>query len=306
MFHIFRTIKFALQNVYRNIWLTVMTVTILVLALFSVSIVISLNSVSMQLLTSVKQKVDISIAVLPDASEDQAKALVDRIKVLPEVKSVTYVSPDEALEEFRIQHQDEPNIQETLDLLEENPLPARIIISSKEIESFPSILSFLNQDENSEIVSTDTDEVEQAQIVIERLSGLSDQIQKIALGVTIIFIIISFLVVFNTIRIAIYTHREEIGIMKLVGASNWFVRIPFLIEGVLYAFFATVITIAILAPVLGFLAPHLNDAFFASYNINISQFFETHLLSLIAYQFLGAAVLNMASASFAISRYLKV
>jgi len=167
-------------------------------------------------------------------------------------------------------------------------------------------LSFLNQDENSDIVSTDTDEVEQAQIVIERLSGLSDQIQKIALGVTVIFIIISFLVVFNTIRIAIYTHREEIGIMKLVGASNWFVRIPFLIEGVLYAFFATVITIAILAPVLGFLAPHLNDAFFASYNINISQFFETHLLSLIAYQFLGAAFLNMASASFAISRYLKV
>ncbi|MFA5030062.1 MAG: permease-like cell division protein FtsX [Patescibacteria group bacterium] len=306
MFHIFRTIKFALQNVYRNIWLTIMTVTILVLALFSVSIVISLNSVSEQLLTSVKQKVDISIAVLPDSTEDQAKSLVDRLQNLPEVKSATYVSSDEALEEFRIQHKDDADIQETLDLLEENPLPARIIISSNEIESFPSILSYLNQDENQKIVSTDTTEVEQAQIVIERLSSLSNQIQKIALGVTIIFIVISFLVVFNTIRIAIYTHKEEIGIMKLVGASNWFIRTPFLIEGMLYAFFATVITIAILAPVLGFLAPHLNDTFFASYNIDISQFFEAHLLSLIIYQFIGAAVLNMASASFAISRYLKV
>jgi len=306
MFHIFRTIKFALQNVYRNIWLTIMTVTILVLALFSVSIVISLNSVSEQLLTSVKQKVDISIAVLPDSTEDQAKSLVDRLQNLPEVKSATYVSSDEALEEFRIQHKDDADIQETLGLLEENPLPARIIISSNEIESFPSILSYLNQDENQKIVSTDTTEVEQAQIVIERLSSLSNQIQKIALGVTIIFIVISFLVVFNTIRIAIYTHKEEIGIMKLVGASNWFIRTPFLIEGMLYAFFATVITIAILAPVLGFLAPHLNDTFFASYNIDISQFFEAHLLSLIIYQFIGAAVLNMASASFAISRYLKV
>jgi len=306
MFHIFRTIKFALQNVYRNIWLTIMTVTILVLALFSVSIVISLNSVSEQLLTSVKQKVDISIAVLPDSTEDQAKSLVDRLQNLPEVKSATYVSSDEALEEFRIQHKDDADIQETLDLLEENPLPARIIISSNEIESFPSILSYLNQDENQKIVSTDTTEVEQAQIVIERLSSLSNQIQKIALGVTIIFIVISFLVVFNTIRIAIYTHKEDIGIMKLVGASNWFIRTPFLIEGMLYAFFATVITIAILAPVLGFLAPHLNDTFFASYNIDISQFFEAHLLSLIIYQFIGAAVLNMASASFAISRYLKV
>jgi cell division transport system permease protein len=254
----------------------------------------------------VKQKVDISIAVLPDSTEDQAKSLVDRLQNLPEVKSATYVSSDEALEEFRIQHKDDADIQETLDLLEENPLPARIIISSNEIESFPSILSYLNQDENQKIVSTDTTEVEQAQIVIERLSSLSNQIQKIALGVTIIFIVISFLVVFNTIRIAIYTHKEEIGIMKLVGASNWFIRTPFLIEGMLYAFFATVITIAILAPVLGFLAPHLNDTFFASYNIDISQFFEAHLLSLIIYQFIGAAVLNMASASFAISRYLKV
>jgi len=306
MFHFFRTVKFAFQNIYRNIWLTVMTVTILVLALFSVSIVISLNSVSEQLLTSVKDKVDISISVLPDVNLSEAKTLVERLQNLPEVKKATYVSPDEALEEFRLQHTDDPNIQETLDLLEENPLPARIVVTAREIESFPSILSYLNKDENKQIISTDTKEVEQAQIVIQRLTALSDQIQKVALGVTIVFIIISFLVVFNTIRIAIYTHREEIGIMKLVGASNWFIRIPFLIEGVLYAFFATVITVAILAPVLGFLAPHLNDSIFASYNIDISQFFQTHLWALIGYQFLGVAVLNMASASFAISRYLKV
>jgi len=283
-----------------------MTVTILVLALFSVSIIISLNSVSSQLLTSVKQKVDISIAVLPDATEDEAKALVTRLQSLSEVKNATYVSPDEALEEFRLAHQDDPNIQETLDLLEDNPLPARIQVTAKEIDSFDSILSYLNQDENKNIVSTDTSEVEQAQLVIQRLSSLSDQIQKVALGVTVIFIAISFLVVFNAIRIAIYTHREEIGIMKLVGASNWFIRTPFLMEGILYAFFATIITTAILAPVLSFLAPHLNDTFFLSYNIDISQFFKAHLWALIGYQFLGAAMLNMASASFAMSRYLKV
>lgn len=306
MFHILRVIKFSIQNVYRNIWLTLMTTTILVLTLFSVSVVIGLNSVSEQLLTSVKDKVDISVALTDEATEDEGRALVDQLQTLPEVKAARFVPADEALEQFRLEHESDTDIQETLNLLEGNPLPPRIQITAKQIESFTSILAFLQNDQNESIVQANTTEIAQAEVVIERLSGLTSQIQRIGLGVNIIFIVISFLVVFNTIRIAIYTHKEEIGIMKLVGATNWFVRMPFLFEGILYALFATIITFAILAPVLSVIAPQLNDVFFADYNIDILRFFEQNIWTLVLYQFFGAAVLNMASASFAMSRYLKV
>lgn len=306
MLHLLRVIKFSFQNVYRNIWLTVMTITILVLALFSVSIVIGLNSVSDQLLTSVKDKIDISVALTGDATEEEGRTLVERLQGLSEVKNARFVSADEALEQFRLEHEGDTDIQETLDLLESNPLSPRIQITAKEIESFGSIITFLESNQNNAIVETGTGEIEQAEIVIARLSNLADQIQRIGLVVTVIFILISFLVVFNTIRIAIYTHREEIGIMKLVGASNWFVRLPFLFEGIFYALFSTIITFAILAPVLTFIAPELNNVFFADYNIDIIQFFEKNIWTLVIYQFIGAAVLNMASASFAMSRYLKV
>lgn len=301
-----RAIKFTFQNVIRNIWLTLMTVTILVLALFSVSMVAGLNSLSDELLTSVKEKVDISVELLPEATEDEGRALVTQILSLDEVKNARFVSREEALEQFKLEHRDDEDIQETLALLEENPLQGRIVIQAKDIESFTSIITYLESPQNSKIVQTENTNLEQAEIVIERLTDLSRQISQIGLGVTIVFIVISFLVVFNTIRIAIYTHREEIGIMKLVGASNWFVRLPFLFEGIVYAFIATIITFAILAPVLTLLAPQLNNAFFADYGVDIKTFFDEHIWRLVVYQFIAAAILNMASGSFAMSRYLKV
>jgi len=303
-----RVIRFASQNVVRNIWLTVMTVTILILALCSVTIVVGVSGVSQQLLTSVKDKVDISVSLREDATEEQGRALADQLRMLSEVRSVQFVTSEEALEQFKAEHKDDPNInvQETLDLLEQNPLRARIVVSARSIESYASIISYLGNDQNTEIVETDRSNLDQAELVIDKLTALSDKISKVALGVTVLFIVISFLVVFNTIRIAIYTHKEEIGIMKLVGATNWFVRLPFLAEGIIYALLATVITIAIIAPILTVLGPQINNTFFADYGVNINQFFSDHFWTLVIFQFIGTSLLNMASAAFAMSRYLRV
>lgn len=302
----FRAFRFASQNAVRNLWLTVMTVTILLLALFSVTIVVGLNSLTKELLLSVKNKVDISVSLKPGVLEDQGRAVVQNLQGMAEVKSSRFISSAEALELFKVEHKNDPNIQETLELLEGNPLTARIEIQAKTIESFDSILSFLREDNNAKLIDTSNNSLDQAKIVIQKLSTLSNQISRIGFIVTVIFIIISFLVVFNTIRINIYTHREEIGIMKLVGASNWFVRAPFLIEGVMYAFFATVVTLAVLTPFLSFIGPKLDMSLFKDYGVSVQSFFTSHLWSLVAYQFLASAVLNMASATFAMSRYLKV
>lgn len=304
--HYFRAFRFAGQNAVRNLWLTVMTVTILILALFSVSIIVGLNSLTKELLTSVKNRVDISVSLKPGISEDQGRAVVQNLEKMSEVKSVRFISSAEALELFKVEHSNDPNIQETLKLLEGNPLTARIEIQAKTIESFSSILSFLKQSNNAALIDTSNNNLDQAKIVIQKLTNLSSQISKIGFGVTVIFVIISFLVVFNTIRINIYTHREEIGIMKLVGASNLFVRAPFLIEGVMYALFATLLTVAILAPFLSFIGPRLDVSLFKDYGVSVQSFFFTHFWALVVYQFIASAFLNMASAMFAMSRYLKV
>ena len=304
--HYLRTFRFASQNAVRNLWLTVMTVTILILALFSVSIIVGLNSLTKELLMSVKSRVDISVSLKPGVLEDQGRAVVQNLQGMSEVKSVRFISSAEALELFKVEHAKDPNIQETLKLLEGNPLTARIEIQAKTIESFTSILSFLRQSNNANLIDTSNNNLDQAKIVIEKLTALSSQISKIGFGVTVIFIVISFLVVFNTIRINIYTHREEIGIMKLVGASNWFVRAPFLIEGIMYAFIATLVTLAVLTPFLSFIGPKLDASLFKDYGVSVQSFFTGHLWALVVYQFIASAFLNMASAMFAMSRYLKV
>lgn len=304
--HFSRAMRFAVTNMYRNFWLSLMTVTILILSLFSVSVIMGLNGISKQLIDQVKSKVDVSIPVRQTTTEDETRGLVARLQNLQEVKSVTYISPDEALEQFKAEHAADPDIQETLTLLDGNPLPARIVIRAKNLESFDPVLAFLRQDLNRHIVESENSDLEQSQIVIAKLTDISNKIGRAGLFVTIIFCVIAFLVIFNTIRIAIYTHREEIGIMKLVGASNWFVRSPFLIESVLYALLAVIITLAILYPILSFISPQLNQAFFGEYGVDITQYFSLHMWTFVGYQLVSIALLSMASSSFAISRYLKV
>ena len=300
---LYRITKFAWQNFWRNIWLSVITVFILVLTLFTISVLFTLNIVGDQAIKSVKEKVDIDLFFESEVAEDKIIATQAFLESQAEVKSVRYIGKDEALERFKEEHIDDPTIQEALDELEENPLSATLVVKAKEIESYPQIMVALDNSEYNYLI--ESRDFEDNQVVIDRLNTISDRIAQVGLIISALFALIAFLVVFNTIRVTIYTYREELGIMKLVGASNTFVRFPFVAESILYAVIASVVTIMIMYPLLAILSPYVNS-FFQGYEFDMFAYFWQNFGKIFGLELLIALFLGVFSSMVAIGRYLRV
>jgi len=299
----YRTIKFAFQSFWRNIWLSIVTIIILVLTLFSISIVGTINMVANAAIESVKEKVDVSAYFKNGVSETDILNTQANLESLSTVESIRYISSAEALAVFKEEHRDDPVVMESLEELAENPLPATLVIKANNIDDYRAILEVLESPEYSALI--EDKDFEDHEEVITSLSNISKRVQRIGIIVSVIFIIIAILIIFNTIRINIYTHREEIGIMKLVGASNRFVRSPFLVESLMYAIIAVLISIAILYPLLGVITPQIND-FFEGYDFNLIDYFNSHLWQIIGLQLAFSVVLSVLSSSIAIGKYLRV
>jgi len=300
---IYRSIKFAFQSFFRNFWLSVVTIIILVLTIFSVTTVAGINYIAEKAIESVKDKVDVSVYFKPEVESKEVINVRYRLEELSTVKEVTYVSREEALDKFRERHQDDPVILESIDQLEENPLSATLVIKANNIDDYQSILSFLDNPDYDELIQDKN--FDDNEKVINQLSTISNKIENIGIIVSVIFVVIAVLIVFNTIRINIYTHREEIGIMKLVGATNWFVRAPFLVESLIYAVLAVIICLAILYPLLGVVAPQVNN-FFEGYNLDLVSYFNSNLWQIIGWQLAFAVLLSILSSSIAVGKYLRV
>ena len=297
-----RIIKFSFQDIGRNIWLSIVTITILVLALFSINMLLTVDAITKAAVNSIKEKIDINLYLAPDAPEDRITALKARISNFSQVKEIQYISRAEALESFRIKHKNNPEVLDALRELGKNPLTPILIIKGNDIDKYDELIVELNKIDDDIIESRN---FEDHKAILVKINNVSNKINKVGVIVSLIFVIISILVVFNAIRVAIYTHRKEIGIMKLVGASNSFVKAPFLISGIIYAAVGTLIVVAIFYPFLTLLQPYL-ETFFVSYDINIVSYYNENFIKIFGLQFLGAALINIVASFTALSRYSKV
>jgi len=300
-----RIIKFALQSFLRNIWLSVVTVTIITLALFSISFLLVFNLMTSHVLSVVESRTDVYVDLTSQATPEQGQILVAELKKLSAVKEVEFITPDQTLANFKERHADNQLIMQSLDSLEDNPFQGSIRLNVYDINQFPLILAELSKKEYSSVLEIEDKEFTDSKLLIQGISDYSQKIQKGGLIISLIFILISILVVFNTIQVGIYTHREEIGIMKLVGASNSFVRSPFLIEGAFYSLIAIVVLAAVIYPVLAFIQPYA-DSFFKEYGANLIQLLNDNFIKVFGTQFLIAFVITVASSFIAVRRYLRV
>jgi cell division transport system permease protein len=300
---IYRLIKFAIQNFFRNFWLSLVTITIIVLSLFSVNTLISLEAISQAILNSVADKIDIAIYLKPDTPQESVLLTLQEIKNLSDTKEASLTSAKDALEIFKQKHATDPLINEALAELDENPLGPIISVQAHDISSYDNILEQINSLGIEE--SIEDIEFADRQILINKLNDITDK-TRIALAIiSAVFILISILVVFNTIRLGIYAHREEIGIMKLVGASNSFTRLPFIFEGFLYALFGLVIFWVLMFLLLSWLNPILNG-FLSEIDFSVQNFFQSNFFTFFWQQLLALTVINSISAAIAIRKYLKV
>jgi len=302
MVWLYRTSKLAIQNFWRNLWLSVITLFILILTLFSISMIASLNLAAGQAIQAVKDKVDVDIFFNPQIAESEILRAQVFLEDLPQVKEVTYISQDMALENFKVEHENDVTIQESLTNLSENPLPASLVIRANNLEDYEAILT---QFENSEFNKYVQDKnYSNHKLIIDKLSLITKRIYNVGIIVSLIFIFFSIVMVYNTIRVTIYSHREELNIMRLVGATNWFIRAPFLLEGVLYALIASITAMLLIYPIVLLASPYINNLF-AGYNFDMLYYFYQYIWQIFTLQLLLSLLLSSGSSMVAIGRYLK-
>jgi cell division transport system permease protein len=298
-----RGFLFGLQSFWRNIWLSLATVFIIFLALVSVNFLIAVNAVSDSAITLVKERIDVSVYLKPEVKESKVAEVKTHLESLTQVKEVIYRSPEENLETFKERHKSNDKIQETLGALTGNPMGATLIIKAKNLNDYPEILKSLDDPAYADLIEDKS--YDDNQIVINRINSIADSVKRAMMFISAIFILIAILIVFNTVRIAIFTHQNEISIMRLVGASNWFIRSPFIFESIMSGLAAIVATIIFIYPVLGGVQSYLNS-FFGGADLNLVAYFNDNFLMIFGLQLLGIILLNVVSSLVAISKYLKV
>ena len=297
-----RIIKFSLQDIFRNIWLSLVTVIILILALFTVNMLLVVKVIGDMAVEAVEEKIDVNLYLKPNAKEDEILTLKAKINNLSEVKNVEYISNAQALKNFKEKHQDNPEILEALRELNINPLTPTLVIKPENLDVFDNLINRLNALDESIIESRNFTNYK---ALLEKINSITDKVTEAGMFLSAIFIIITILVIYNSVRVAIYTHRRQITIMKLVGASSWFIQMPYLISGLIYTFFGVSAIMLIFYPFLSLLQPYL-EAFFVGYNVNLLDFFYGNIFTVFGIQFLATAFVNIFASLIAVRKYSRV
>lgn len=294
-----RVIKAGFINFWRNGWVSVATIMVMVVALFVVGSLIMGKALLNATLAQLQDKVDITVYFKTDASEEEIILLKEKLITLNEVKDIGYVSAEEALAAFRSRHVNNALITQSLEELNINPLGANLNIKAKNPSQYESISRFL---EASAVSSIDKINYGQNKIVIDRLAGILNASRDAGVGITLVFSFIAILVAFNTIRLAIFTAKDEISVMRLVGASSRFIRGPFIVEGIMHGFIASICTMIIFYPLTLWVGP-LAEHFFGG--INLFSYYLSNFFQLFAILIVAGTALGAFSSFIAVRRYLK-
>jgi cell division transport system permease protein len=295
-----RGIKTGFINFWRNGWVSLATILVMVITLFVIGGLIFGQALLNSTLSRLQNKVDITVYFKTGTLENEIFSVRDELAKLNQVASIDYISADQALSNFKERHADNALITQSLDELGQNPLDASLNIKAKDPSQYDDISQFL---EANTISSIDKIDYSQNKAVIDRLANILSASRTAGFGIILVLSVIAVLVAFNTIRLAIYTSRDEITIMRLVGASSRYIRGPFIIEGAMHGLVAAIFTMAIFYPLTYWLGPKA-ETFFGGpnlFNYYLSNFFELFAVLLIFGILLGSF-----SAFIATRRYLKV
>ena len=301
-----RIIKSGFVNFWRSGLVSMSSILVLVVALLMIGSTILMSAFLNSTLATIQDKIDINIYFNVNAPEEEVLALKSSLELLSEIKSIEYVSKEQALIDFRKRNEDDSLTLAALDELDENPLRAVLNIKTKETSQYPSVVSFL---ESGNALSVNgmsiIDKVNYSdnKVIIDRLTKIINGVEKFGFLTTIVLILISIFITLNTIRLVIYISREEINVMKLVGADNKYVRGPFVVQGIIYGIVAALITTALFYPLTSWIKNSTSEMYggidlFQYYVANFNQIFAILLISGIA---LGAI-----SSFLAVRRYLRV
>lgn len=302
--HSKRIIRTGWHSFIRSGFTSIASILIMTITLFVITSLIFVQAALNASLADIKNKVDVTVYFIPGAEEASIKKVEDSLSKLPEVKSITYTTAEEALSTFKDKHSNDYLTLQALDELSSNPLGASLNIKANDPSQYESIAKYFESDNSiSKGALTIVDKIDYSQnkLIIDRLTSIINGAKSLGFIVSLVLIIISIIITFNTIRLIIYMSRDEISVMKLVGAGNKYVKGPFIVSGILVGICSSLLTIIIFIPISIWLGNHMTDFI----GINLYQYYKSNFLQLFIIMLFSGVILGSISSFFAINRYLR-
>ncbi len=301
MHNLKRILKYGWLNFSRNLSVSSATVGVMILMLLAVGFLIIGQATTQSLVSSIEQKVDISVYFIPKTSEQDILKVKSTLEKRGDVKSVEYISQNQAYDQFKERHKNDLILMQSLQELGENPLQATLNIKAFKTSQLAAIAASLGNPQYTPLI--DKVNYQENEVVINRLLSINTGIERAGIVFSIILGLFVFLVTFNTIRLVIYSARDEISVMRLVGAGNGYIRGPFIITGALYGIFAAVISLVIMFGMIRIFAPHAS-AIFAE--IDLVAYFKNSFFMIAGILFGVGVGLGMVSSFIATRKYLSI
>lgn len=302
-----RVLRAGFVSFWRNGYVSLASVLVMTVTLCVIASVMFIGALLGSTLEGIKDKVDINVYFAKSASEQDIKELQTSLETMPQVSTVGYTSREEAMKQFRERHANEPVTLQVLDELSENPLSANLNIRAKDPAQYEFIVQYLQNRIESDAVNNEKviDRINYAQNkqAIDALSRIIDASRRLGAIVIGFFVIVSVLITFNTIRLAIYIFREEIAVMRLVGASEAFIRGPFVTVGLMYGFVSGIVTLLLLYPFSYWIGPLTVRM---GTGLNLFDYYQGNFFQLLLVVLGAGLFLGAVSSYLAVKKYLKV
>lgn len=300
-----RIVKTGMQNFVRNATLAIAAIAVMVITLTIILFSFITNATFSNTVQQITDKIDISVYLKDDVTAERRTQLLNDIKQLPNTKAVAYISKDDALAAYKEQNKDNPDLLAAISQTD-NPLPAIINIKPVDPNKIEDIRAYLEKPDIKALQSDETSYSGERKEAIDKISAATRFFRQAGLIGVAVFAVVSMLIIFNTIRMAIFNRRDELTIMRLLGASSWYIRGPFVVETIIYGVVSAVLSVLLLNTVFAVSAAAFNANSLGLLDIAYAdQYFRDHLLLIIGGQLAIGIFIGAASSLIATRRYLK-
>lgn len=298
-----RVLGFAFSHFYRNKGTSVAAIFILTITTLLITGLFFVRGASNYVIAEVQNKIDITAYFKSDAVEESIlQVRQELLQDTAAIKAVEYVSKEQALADFNAKHQDDPTFTRALEEVGQNPfLPSLNIITNGNTAQYETVANVLAQDKYAGLI--EKVDFSEKKDTIEKVFAITSSITRFGLVLGILLLLIAILVVFNTIKLIVETSGQEISTMRIVGASDWFIRAPFVIQGVIFGAVSFTICFITTALVSYFLAQGLSVMM---PGFNLFKFFTANILIIMAIQLAAGAGLASVLSFVVVRKYLKV
>jgi len=277
----------------------VVTLTIVLFSLIT-------NATFSNTIAQITNKIDVSVFLNDSTTEAQAKQLAASLQKQPTIKKVQYLNKQQALQSYIDQNRNNPDLV-TAATESGNPIPATILVYPRNLNQIQSIKNFLDQPKYRKLQTADSPSYNgDRKEAIDNITHATDVLRKIGIVAVIVFAVICALIIFNTIQMAIFNRRDEITIMRLLGASTSYIRGPFVVESAIYGLLSAVFSVLIVNSAFLASSSALQASSLGLLDINYaSQYFGQHYVRFLTLQIAIGILIGTVSSVIATRRYLK-